>query len=159
MVGLSSVGYPQVVEYPKKPIQIVVGHAAGSAIDVFYRLLGEEVGRLWKVPVNIVNKPTASGSLGANEVANSDKDGYTLFGTLVGQLASLSVANPKSPVHILRDFEAIEMHSYSAQVIFVRADSEFKSLEAIVEHARKKPGELLCGVTQMGSIFISRHCC
>jgi len=151
LVGLTSVGYSQVRDYPKKQIQIVVGHQAGSAIDVFYRLLGEEAGRMWKVPVNIINKPAASGSLGANEVANSEKDGYTLFGTLVGQLASLSVANPKSPVHILRDFDPIEMHSYAAQVVIVKADSKFKGLEEVVEEARKRPGELLCGVTQMGS--------
>jgi tripartite-type tricarboxylate transporter receptor subunit TctC len=148
---LTAVCHAQVRDYPKKPIQILVGHTASSAIDVFYRLAAEEASRTWKVPVNIVNKPAASGSVAASEVANADKDGYLLFGTLVGQLASLSVGNPKSPVHILRDFDVIEMHYYAANVIFVRADSPFKSLGELVDYARKKPGELIAGITQMGS--------
>jgi tripartite-type tricarboxylate transporter receptor subunit TctC len=151
LFGFASTGYAQVRDYPKKQIQILIGHTAGSAIDVFYRLLAEEASKMWKVPVNSVNKPVASGSVAASEVANSEKDGYTLYGTLVGQLASVSIGNPKSPVHILRDFDPIEMHSYAANVLYVRVDSPFKSLEEIIDYARKKPGELLCGITQMGS--------
>jgi tripartite-type tricarboxylate transporter receptor subunit TctC len=151
LFGFTAICEAQVKDYPKKPIQIIIGHTAGSTIDVFYRMLGEEVSRIWQVPVSAVNKPVASGSVAASEVANSEKDGYTLFGTLVGQLASVSVANPQSPVHILRDFEPIEMHTYAANVIFVRADSPFKSLEEIIDYARKKPGELISGITQKGS--------
>jgi tripartite-type tricarboxylate transporter receptor subunit TctC len=97
LFSLTPVCNSQVKDYPKKPIQFIVGHQAGSTIDVFYRMLGEEVSRIWKVPVSAVNKVTASGSVAAGEVANSDKEGYTLFATLIGQLASVSVANPRVP--------------------------------------------------------------
>jgi tripartite-type tricarboxylate transporter receptor subunit TctC len=151
LFGCTAICGAQVKDYPKKPIQFLVGHSAGSTIDVFYRMLGEEVSRIWKVPVSAVNKVTASGSVAAGEVANSDKEGYTLFATLIGQLASVSVANPKSTVHILRDFEPIEMHTYAANVMFVRADSPFKTFDDVLDGARKKPGELIAGITQMGS--------
>lgn len=151
LFGLTSTGYAQVRDYPKKPIQIIAGHAAGSSIDIFYRLLAEGVSNRWKVPVNVFNKPTASGSVAASEVANSEKDGYTLLAALVSTLATVSVGNPKSPVHILRDFDPIEIHTFGANVMWVRADSPFKSLDDVVDYARKKPGELICGVSEMGS--------
>ena len=141
----------QVRDYPKKPIQIIVGHAAGSAIDVFFRLLAEEASRTWKTPVNIINKPTAGGAVAANEVAHAEKDGYILFGTHVGGLTTLSIGNPKSPVHILRDFDPMEIHTYATSVLYVRADSPFKSLEDVVDYSRKKPGELIAGIASIGS--------
>jgi len=151
LFALTSVAYAQVREYPKKSIQIVAGHAAGSSVDIFYRLLAEETSKMWKVPVNVFNKPTASGSVAASEVANAEKDGYTLLAALVGTLATVSVGNPKSPVHILRDFDPLEIHTYGANVIWTRADSQFKSLDDVVEYARKKPGDIICGVSEMGS--------
>jgi tripartite-type tricarboxylate transporter receptor subunit TctC len=151
VLGMAVVCEAQVKEYPKKPIQIVVGHAAGSAIDVCFRLIADEVSRTWKTPVNTINKPQAGGAVAANEVAHAEKDGYTLFGTHVGGLATLSIANPKSPVHIQRDFDPIEIHTYATSVLYVRADSPFKSLEDVVAGARKKPGELTAGIASIGS--------
>jgi tripartite-type tricarboxylate transporter receptor subunit TctC len=69
LLGFTSVNLAQVKDYPKKPIQIVVAHAAGSTIDIFCRTLADEVSRIWKVPVNCINKVTASGSVAASEVA------------------------------------------------------------------------------------------
>ncbi len=151
LFGLASVSYAQVKDYPKNPIQIIVAHQAGSSVDLFYRLLGEEASKMWNVPVSIINKTGASGAVAANEVANSEKDGHTLLAMLAGQLAAFSVANPKSPVHILRDFDPIEMHAYAPNLIFVKADSPFNSLDDLIDYARKKPGDLICGVAQMGS--------
>jgi tripartite-type tricarboxylate transporter receptor subunit TctC len=151
LVGLTSVGYAQVKDYPKKPIQIIVGHPPGGGIDTFYRLLAEQVSKTWNVPVNLVNKPAASGAIAGSEVANAEKDGYTLFAILINQLASLSVGNPKSPVHMLHDFDPIEVHTYAAQVMLVKADSKFKSFDDLVDYSRKKPGEVLCAVPQVGS--------
>jgi tripartite-type tricarboxylate transporter receptor subunit TctC len=153
LFGFSSVGYPQGKEYPNKPIQIIEAHPPGGGIDIFYRLLSDELSKAWKVQVNIINKPAAVGAVAASEVANADKDGYTFLAILLGQLTAMSVANPKSPVHLLRDFDPIEVNTYAAQLLFTRSDSQFKSLEDVVDYARKKPGEVLCGTTQLGSNF------
>lgn len=153
LFGLNSVGYPQVKEYPNKPIQIIEAHPPGGGIDIFYRLLSDELSKAWKVPVNIINKPAAVGAVAASEVANAEKDGYTFLAILLGQLTAMSVANPKSPVHLLRDFDPVEVNTYAAQLLFTRSDSKFKSLEDVVDYARKKPGEVLCGTTQLGSNF------
>jgi tripartite-type tricarboxylate transporter receptor subunit TctC len=151
LFGLTSVCYAQVKDYPRKPIQIVVAHAAGSAVDVFYRLFAEEISRRFKVSVNIINKPTASGSVAANEVAHAEKDGYTLLGALVGTQMTASIANPRNPTHLLRDFEPIAINTYAANVLFTKADSPFKSLEDVIDQARKKPGEIILGISEMGS--------
>jgi tripartite-type tricarboxylate transporter receptor subunit TctC len=153
LFGFNSVGYPQVMEYPNKPIQIIEGHPPGGGIDIFYRLLSEELSKTWKVPVNILNKPAAVGAVAASEVANAEKDGYTFLAILLGQLAAMSVANPKSPVHLLRDFDPVEVNTYAAQLLVTRSDSKFNSLEEVVAYARQKPGEVLCGTTQLGSNF------
>jgi tripartite-type tricarboxylate transporter receptor subunit TctC len=149
--AIASAGHAQTKDYPRKPIQIVVAHAAGSAVDIFYRLYAEEMSRALKVPVNLVNKPTASGSVAANEVAHAPKDGYTLLAALVGQQTTLSIANPKNPTNILRDFDPIEVHTYAANTLFTKADSQFKSLEDVIDQARKKPGEIILGLSEMGS--------
>jgi tripartite-type tricarboxylate transporter receptor subunit TctC len=153
LFGFNSVGYSQVKEYPNKPIQIIEAHPPRGGIDIIFRLLSEELSKTWKVPVNILNKPSAAGAVAASEVANAEKDGYTFLGMHLGQLTAMSVANPKSPVHLLRDFDPVEVNTIAAQLLFTRSDSKFKSLEEVVDYARKKPGEVLCGTTQLGSSF------
>jgi tripartite-type tricarboxylate transporter receptor subunit TctC len=151
LFGLTSISYAQVRDYPKKPIQIIAGHAPGTSVDVFYRLLADEVSKMWNNPVNVITKPGSSGVLAYSEVANAEKDGYTLMAGLAGQLASVSIANPKSPVHILRDYDPIEIHTFAVSILFAKADSPFNSLEDVIDYARKKPGELICSVAQIGS--------
>jgi tripartite-type tricarboxylate transporter receptor subunit TctC len=151
LVGLTSISYAQVRDYPKKPIQIIAGHGAGTSVDVFYRMLADYVSKTWNIPVNVVTKPGSSGIIAYNEVANAEKDGYTLMAGLAGQLASVSIANPKSPVHILRDYDPIEIHTSAVTIMFAKADSPFNSLEDVINYARKKPGELISSVAQIGS--------
>jgi tripartite-type tricarboxylate transporter receptor subunit TctC len=146
----SSVCHSQVREYPSKPIQIISAHAAGSSVDAFYRMLGQEVSRMWSTPVNVIAKPASNGVIAYTEVAKSEKDGHTLLAVLANTLASFSVGNPNSPVHIQRDYDPIEIHTFAATTMYVRADSPFKTLKELLDYARQKPGELVCAVSQVG---------
>jgi len=143
--------FPAEKEYPNKPIQIILPHSAGGGIDIYLRLLAEELKKTWKVPVNILNKPGGGGVIAASEVANAPKDGYTLLGMLLGQLAALTVADPKKQVDLKRDYDPLAVKSYASMVIVVRNESNFKSFDDVLDYARKKPGELIIGTSELGS--------
>lgn len=149
--GLISSAYPAAKEYPDKPIQIILPHSAGGGVSIFLQLLSEELKKTWKVPVNILNKPGGGGVVAASEVANAGKDGYTLLGLQLGQLVAITVGNPNSPVHLLRDFDPIEINTYVANTIVTRSESDLKSFDDVIEYARKKPGELIFGTSEVGS--------
>src|SRR5215218_9064035 len=94
-------------EFPTRPIKLVVPYAAGGPTDVLGRLVGEFLGRDLKQPVVIENKAGAQGAIGAEAVARSEPDGYTLFVTA----ASIFVLNPqlykKLPYDPVKDFRML----------------------------------------------------
>jgi tripartite-type tricarboxylate transporter receptor subunit TctC len=94
LAGLAAVilAAPQAraIDYPTRPIRLVVPYAAGGPTDVLGRIVGEYLGRDLKQPVVVENKAGAQGAIGAETVARSEPDGYTLLFTA----ASLFVLNP-----------------------------------------------------------------
>src|SRR4051812_16509737 len=96
-------------EFPTRPIKLVVPYAAGGPTDVLGRLVAEFLGRDLKQAVFVENKAGAQGAIGAEAVARSDPDGYTLFVTA----ASIIVLNPmlykKLPYDPVRDFRMLAL--------------------------------------------------
>ena len=100
----------------------------------------------------MVNQPAGAGAIAAEKVAGARKDGYTLLGSLLGQVATMSVANPKAPANLVRDFQPIAiLHGYAAVIMLARADAEFKNLKDVVSQAQKKPGDLIVAVGPVGT--------
>ncbi len=152
VLGLNSTGFPQVKGYPNRPIQIVITIAAGAGFDSFFRLIAEELKKTWKIPINIFNKPGAGGAQGCTEVANAEKDGYTLLATLILTPGAHTVVNPRGPINLFRDFDPIFLDYGYGPVIFVsRSESEFKSLKDVINFSRKKPGALLVATGRAGT--------
>jgi tripartite-type tricarboxylate transporter receptor subunit TctC len=138
--------------FPSKPIEIVVTSNPGGGVDLLFRLFAEEMTKILKTQVNVANQAAASGAIGAEKVASAKKDGYTLLGSLLGQVATMNVANPKGPANLIRDFQPIAiLHGYAAVILLSRADSEFKTVKDIVAFAQKKPGEIIVGVGPTGT--------
>lgn len=138
--------------FPSKPIELVVTSNPGGGVDLLFRLLAEEMTKTLKTQVNVVNQPAASGAIGTEKVAAAKKDGYTLLGTLLGQVATMNVANPKGPAHLQRNFQPVAaLYGYAAVILLSRADSEFKTVKDIVAYAQKKPGEIIVGVGPTGT--------
>jgi tripartite-type tricarboxylate transporter receptor subunit TctC len=150
VLGLSPALYGQ--NFPTKPIDLVVSSSPGGGIDLIFRLLAEELAKTLKVQVNVVNQPAGAGAIAAEKVAGARKDGYTLLGSLLGQVATMSVANPKAPANLVRDFQPIAiLHGYAAVIMLGRADAEFKNLKDVVSQAQKKPGDLIVAVGPVGT--------
>ena len=138
--------------FPNKPIELIVSSSPGGGIDLIFRLIAEELAKNLKTQINVANQTAGAGAIAAEKVAAARKDGYTLLGTLLGQVATMSVANPKAPANLLRDFQPIGiLHGYAAVIMLGRADSEIKTIKDLVAQAQKKPGDLIVAVGPVGT--------
>lgn len=142
----------QAQPFPNKPIELVVPSSPGGGVDLLFRLISEELSKTTKVQVNVANQPAGAGAIAAEKVARSNKDGYTVLGSLLGQIATMSVANPKGTVNLVRDFQPVAiLHGYAAVIMLSRADSDLKTIKDVVAAAQKKPGEIIVGVGPTGT--------
>src|SRR5260370_16026719 len=86
-------------EFPTRPIKLVVPYAAGGPTDVLGRLVAEFLGRDLKQAVFVENKAGAQGAIGAEAVARSEPDGYTLFVTAASIIGLHSMLLKELPFH------------------------------------------------------------
>jgi len=112
-------GAAQAQRYPSKPIRLVVPYAAGGTSDILARQLGPKITEAWGQPVVIENKTGANGNVGADFVAKSAPDGYTLLLTDVGGLVISASVYPQLPFNPAKDFAPVLMVSYSPHVLAV----------------------------------------
>ena len=138
--GIASAQSP----FPAKPVHIFVPYAAGGAVDILARTLGDVVSRQWGQSVVVENRPGAGGVVASQALAASAPDGYTLI-----VVASGHPTNPflyaKLPYDTFKDFTPISLLASSPNILLVRADSPFKTLGDLIAAARAKPGSLAFG--------------
>ena len=125
--------------YPTKPLKLVVPYAAGGSTDQLARAIAEPLGRALGQAVVVENKPGGNTIIGAEAVAKSAPDGYTLF---MGSSASLAV-NPllysKLPYDPVADFAGVSMLAASPLVMVVPASLPVTNVKEFVELAKRKP--------------------
>lgn len=128
------------VEYPVKPVQIIVPFGAGDALDGTARVIAERLKQSLGVPFIVKNIPGAGGGKGTAEANKAKRDGYTL---LMGSTGALT-ARPliKDPGYKTDDFVPIAQLVEAPIALAVAADSPFKSIKDIVEAAKKAPGSI-----------------
>jgi len=131
-----------VASYPNKPIHIVVPFPAGGTSDVLARLIGQKMGEDWGQMVVIENKPGASGNLGAEIVARSTPDGYTLVLMDVGTLSISQTLYPNLSFNVLKDFAPITMIAYSPHLLVASNKMPFNTVPELIAYAKKNPGKL-----------------
>ena len=137
--------------WPTKPVKLIVTYPPGGSSDLMSRVYGAKLAELWGQQVIIESKPGAAGSIGMDFAAKQPNDGYTF---VVGNLGPVAV-NPllsKVPYNIEKDFVPVSMISTGPNVLVVRTDSQFKSLNDIIAYARKNPGKLNYGTSGPGSV-------
>jgi tripartite-type tricarboxylate transporter receptor subunit TctC len=137
--------------YPAKPIKIVVPFPAGGTSDVLARLIGQKMTENWGQPVVVENKPGSSGNLGADFVAKSAADGYTLVLMDVGNLV-ISPALFKLPFNVEKDFVPVAMVAYSPHLLAVSTKVPANTPAELVAYAKAQKGKLNYAVAAgMGS--------
>ena len=136
--------------YPSKPIRLVVPYAAGGTSDILARQIGPKLTEAWGQPVVVENRTGANGNVGADFVAKSDKDGYTLLLTDVGGLVISASVYPKLPFDPSKDFSPVVMVSYSPHVLAVHTSVSVKNVQELIALAKAQPGKLNFAVSGIG---------
>jgi tripartite-type tricarboxylate transporter receptor subunit TctC len=136
--------------YPTKAIRIVVPYAAGGTSDILARQIGPKLTEAWGQTVIVENKPGANGNVGADFVAKSAPDGYTLLLTDLGGLVISASVYPKLPFNPAKDFTPVVMVSYSPHVLAVNPEVKVKDVKELVAMAKAYPGKLNFAISGIG---------
>jgi tripartite-type tricarboxylate transporter receptor subunit TctC len=128
-------------QYPTRPIKVVVPFSPGGAVDGPMRVIAQELFRDIGEQVVIENKPGAGATIGADFVAKSPPDGYTLL--LASQTIAISATlYPRLPFDPIADFAPITMIGREPGVIVVNPALPVTTLQELVAYAKERPGEL-----------------
>jgi tripartite-type tricarboxylate transporter receptor subunit TctC len=122
-------------------VHIFVPYAAGGGVDILARTLGDVVSRQWGQSVVVENRPGAGGVVASQALVQTPADGYTLIVVASGH-ATNPFLYPKIPYDTFRDFTPISLLASSPNILLVRADSQFKSLNDLIAEAKARPGSL-----------------
>ena len=140
----------QAQTYPSKPIRLVVPYAAGGTSDILARQLGPKLSETWSQPVVVENRTGANGNVGADFVAKSAPDGYTLLITDLGGLVISASVYSQLPFNPSKDFTPVAMVSYSPHVLAVHPSVPVKNVKELVQFAKANPGKLNFAVSGIG---------
>ena len=137
--------------YPSKPIRLIVPFPPGGPTDIVARPLAVLLGDRLKEQVVIENKGGAGGSIGADLVAKSPPDGYTLFMGTVGTNAINGSLYKQLPYDMTKDFTPIALVATAPVVIAVNANDRIKTLSELIADARAKPETIAYGTAGNGT--------
>lgn len=132
---------PAAAEYPAKPIRLVAPFAAGGGTDVLARLVGQKLAERWGQPVVVDNRPGAGGNIGADLVAKSAPDGYTLLVGGVPHAIAVTLYK-KLPYDLARDLIATAPIATFPSMIVANPSVPVHSVQELVALAKSKPGGL-----------------
>ena len=138
--------------YPAKPVRMIVPYAAGGPLDDAARIVGQRLTEIWGQAVVVDNRGGAGGSIGADVVAKSTPDGYTLLLGNAGPMTinpSLQKALPYDPQ---RDLAPITLVSASPMVLVVHPSLPVKSVPDLVRFAKTRPGKLNYASAGIGNL-------
>jgi tripartite-type tricarboxylate transporter receptor subunit TctC len=137
--------------WPKQAIRIVVTFPAGGAPDILARVLAESWQPVLNVPVLIENRPGVGGNIGADIVAKSSPDGYTLLIGTVGIHAINGALYNKMPFDPIADFTPISFLASTPNVLVVNKQLGVSSLRELIALAKSKPNQLTFGSSGIGT--------
>lgn len=150
-LALSIAGSAQAQAYPERMIKLVAPFPAGGVVDGLARALGEELSKSLSQPVVIENRPGAGGNIGADAVAKSAPDGYTLMMTSPGIQSINQFLYKKMPFDPEADFEMISLVADMPMLVVVGGKTPFKDLKSFVEAAKAKPESINFGSAGYGT--------
>lgn len=130
--------YAQTSNWPDRPIKIIVPFSPGGGTDQVARLVAVEISKDLGQPVIVDNKPGAAGNLGADFVAKSAPDGYTLLWGTVGTQAINQLVSKKLPYDAQKDFKPVAMVATYPNLLVVPMSSPAKSVADLVAMGKSK---------------------
>jgi tripartite-type tricarboxylate transporter receptor subunit TctC len=144
------VGNAAAETYPAKPVKLLIPFPPGGNTDIVGRLIADKLSASLGQQVYVENRGGAGGTIGAEAAAKSPDDGYTLFFSTTGTLASAPSMQPNLRYDPIKDFAPIGTLANAPVVIFVRDDLPARSLGDLIALAKAKPGTLKFGSAGTG---------
>ena len=137
--------------WPTRSLRLVVPFAPGGSTDIFARLVGDRLATALGQPVVIDNRPGAGGNIGADLVAKSPADGYTLLMATTGVMAINNAMYKNLSYDAARDLKPVIYIASITNVLIVPADSPFKSVGDVIAAAKAAPGKVSFASSGSGS--------
>jgi tripartite-type tricarboxylate transporter receptor subunit TctC len=128
--------------YPARPIRIVVPFPPGGIADLFARVIGQKFGETWGQPGVVENRPGAGGNIGAEIVAKSAPDGYTLVTGSIGTHAVNVSLFSKLPYDPIRDFAPVSLIMEAEGLLVVHPSVPVRTVKELIALAKARPGQL-----------------
>ncbi len=127
--------------YPSRAVRIIVGYSPGTTSDVFARIIAQKLSERWGQSVIVENRDGAAGSIGADAVAKSEPDGYTL---MLGSNAFTlgKILRVKLPYDPFSDFYAVTQVAQTPNIFLVGTGLGVKNLKEFIALAKASPGKL-----------------
>jgi len=136
--------------YPTRPVRVVIAFPPGGPTDFVGRLVTDKMSAELGQRVYIENRPGAAGTVGADNVAKADPDGYSLFLTTSGAV-TIAPHIQSVPYDPLRDFAPIALVTKVTEVLVVTPKLGIKTVKELVALAKEKPGAVSFASTGIGS--------
>lgn len=138
-------------DFPKAPVRIIVPFTPGGATDTVARLMAQKLQELWGQSVLVDYKPGAGTIIGADFVAKSAPDGYT-----IGLVNSAFTVNPslrkKMPFDTVKDIRGVTQLGFIQSALVTRSDAPYNNVREFVTYARQHPGKLTYGNSGIGAL-------
>jgi tripartite-type tricarboxylate transporter receptor subunit TctC len=139
------------VDYPTKPITVVVGYPPGGSTDLTGRVVADILAKQLKVTTVVDNVGGAGGTVGAQKVVNAQPDGYTLLLGANNEVAINRLINPNLRYDGLKDFTPVGLVASQPMVLVASAKTGVKTTDAFLKLVKSKPGQFSYGSSGVGT--------
>jgi tripartite-type tricarboxylate transporter receptor subunit TctC len=144
-------GIARADDYPSKPIHVIVPYPAGGGVDVVTRIFQAKLGEILGQQVIVENRPGASGALGAQIVAKSDPDGYTLL-FCASDFITLPQLMPQMTFNPMKELLPVAMVTNSPMVLVASTHAPFNDVKGMLDAARANPDGLSYATPGQGTV-------
>lgn len=155
LLGLSGcglLGADSNAPYPSQDIEYLIPYNPGGGADPAGRQYAETLAEMLGINIHVLNQPGADEAIGLTRLANADADGYTLGMGTSGGFLGQPIANPDVQYDGLGDFDPITQMTSTPYGLFVAGNSEYRTLEDLLDAARQSPGNVTVSApVRMGS--------
>jgi len=150
-IGSAAQAQPQPQNFPEKPVTLYTAFSIGSGPDVVLRIVGQALGKLWKQPVVVENRPGGGGFIALEAVSRQRPDGYSLLQLDSEHIAALPHLYKSRHYVPLEKFDLVAPLFYTSFMIAVSKESPWKTVTDLLNAAKAKPDAVTYGSWFVGS--------
>ncbi|MDB5812121.1 MAG: hypothetical protein JWN94_4243 [Betaproteobacteria bacterium] len=150
IAAMLGAGAPQAQDFPTRPVRIVVGFQAGGGTDIAARVIAQKLTDALGVTFIVDNRPGAAGNIGADIVAKSNADGYTIL--MANSTIAIPSLSAKLPFDVKKDFAPLSNIALGPSVLLVNPSLPVTDVKGLVALAKAKPRTLIYGSGGVGNV-------